>query len=178
MQNTSRLGAATLLSGRPSWQWLVMVLSTRPLLGVCFVGFVCGQTCLEALSPLRCLLLRPQALVSSPLCLLLLSHIDRPNREEAWQRVEEWVVRSLADLGCLSSTHRPLGSQLPEPSPGHVRVGQDGVGWSAWPMAQRPSGGLCMQQWGGQGDRCFLNTHSAQEWGTLHTQAFGVEISS
>ena len=105
MENTSRLGAATLLSRRPSWQWLVMVLSTRPLLGVCFVGFVCEQTCLEALSPLRCLLLRLQALVSSPLCLLLLSHIDRPNREEAWQRVEEWVVRTLTDLGCLSSTH-------------------------------------------------------------------------
>ena len=110
-----------------------------------------------------------------PLCLLLLGHIDRPTWEKAWQRVEEWVVRSLADHGCLSSTHRPLGSQLPEPSPGHVRVGQDGVGWSAWHMAWRPSGGLCMQQSGGQGDRCFLNTHSAQEWGTYTHE---VEISS
>lgn len=81
------------------------------------------------------------------------------------------MVRSLAGLGCLSGTHGPLSSRLREQGPGQGSAGgeQDGVSWSAWHTARRPSGGLCMQPWEGQGDRCFPNTYSAQGWCALHT---------
>lgn len=145
-----------------------MAWSTRSWLGACFVGSVWADM---SRGPVPSEMFAPEAPGPCffPALPSALGHTDRPNREEAWQRVEEWVVRSPADLGCLSSTHRRLCSQLPEQGPGHVKVGQDGVGWSARHIAWRPSGGLCMQQWGEQGDRSFLHTHSAQEWGPAHT---------